>query len=63
MSKSQLKKEQPKNQSLPDCCQDCVFFFPKAHLPTVGLCKRYPRIEERDCSDWCGEFREVGVTK
>jgi hypothetical protein len=36
-------------------CSECRFFH-KASYTDMGTCKRYPLMQNKHKSDWCGEF-------
>ena len=35
-------------------CRDCVFYDP--YEAEAGVCHRFPRHEDKDAGDFCGEF-------
>lgn len=43
----------------PATCLTCAFFLaskkPVQFGDTKGLCRRYPRAEAKQPTDWCGE--------
>ena len=41
-------------------CADCIFFVEHDRM---GECHRYPRVEQKFLTDFCGEFSAVQRTK
>lgn len=35
-------------------CEDCRFF--EDGTVTIGYCRRYPQVVQKNVSAWCGEF-------
>lgn len=48
-------------------CSACRYYQPpRVHPVTTaplvpGRCRRYPVTEQKDPTDWCGEFRHKGA--
>jgi hypothetical protein len=39
-------------------CKDCKYYQHDGHY---GSCKRFPKVEVKSSSDWCGEFAKLST--
>lgn len=42
----------------PHTCGSCFYWKRNGNERKPGVCKRFPRYENKTHSQWCGEYRE-----